>query len=80
MLWHPTHVEGSPPKDVGEVWHLVQSSLVWAPVSGNDVLPWLNVEGDQPLVVWHWPQLEPMAPVWLAGFLWHEAQTVGAPV
>ena len=80
MLWHPTHVVGSPPNEVGEVWHLVQSSDLWAPVSANDVLLWLKVEGFQPLVVWHCPQLEPIAPVWFAGFLWHEAQMVGAPV
>jgi hypothetical protein len=56
------------PANVDPWWHFWHSRDVWAPVSLNAVLLWLNVDGDQALVEWQVPQLDPIAPVWLAGF------------
>ena len=66
MVWHPTQVVGRP-ANVVALWHFWHSRDVCAPVSLNPVLLWLKVDGDQALVEWQVPQLDPIAPLWLAG-------------
>jgi hypothetical protein len=55
VRWHETHVVLSPTNTPLE-WQLLQVSVAWKPVSGNNVLEWSNVALSHVAVLWQTEQ------------------------
>jgi hypothetical protein len=72
--WHFVH--DAEPKE--EEWQSRQASLCSPDGMCSPTRGWRNVEGENPLVVWHPAQLE-LRPAWFEGAPWHAEQEEASP-